>query len=329
MREGWLVRLGTDAGLTGCGDCAPLPQAGTESMGSAVACLSGWAATLPGLSLEAALGKIVVSAAETPAACFGLETALLDLLAQQAGLPLARWLNPSSSAVVKVNAVLGGLDKLIVERALTSVAEGYSVLKLKVGLAARHEELSRLHDLADCLPAGISLRLDANCAWNEQEAEDFFGALAGLPVESVEDPLANPDRAGWSRLQAKVPFPLAADESLRIMGADAVLDQSPVRRLVLKPMVRGGLGPALALARRAREAGAECVVTTTVDSAVGVTAAMHLAAAVSNDLAHGLATSAWLLRDVGEGPTVAGGGIRLEGGTGLGCCPTTGEKNIF
>lgn len=329
VREGWLVRLVTDAGLIGYGDCAPLPQAGTESMDSAAACLSGWVAALPGLPLEAALGRITASAAEAPAACCGLETALLDLLAQRAGLPLARWLNPRSSAAVKVNAVLGGLDRQVTERALAAVAEGYSVLKLKVGLAAGLEEIPLLHELVRCLPAGVSLRLDANCAWNETEAEDFLGALAGLPVESVEDPLASPDRAGWFRLQAKVPFPLAADESLRIMGADVLFNQPSVRRVVLKPMVLGGLVSALALARRAREADVECVVTTTVDSAVGVTAALHLAAAVANDLAHGLATSAWLLRDVGEAPLVAEGVLRLGNDPGLGCCPVTGEKNIF
>ena len=323
VREGWLVRLETDAGLIGFGDCAPLPQAGTESMDSAVACLSGWAAALPGLSLEVALGRISTNAAEAPAACCGLETALLDLLAQQAGLPLARWLNPHSFAIVKVSAMLGGLDSQVVARAQAAVAEGYSVLKLKVGLASRHEEIPSLHDLARGLPAGVSMRLDANCAWNEREAEDFLGALAGLPVESVEDPLANPDRAGWLRLQANVPFPLAADESLRIMGADAVFNLPPVRRVVLKPMVLGGLVPALALARRAREAGVECVVTTTVDSAVGVTAALHLAAAVANDLAHGLATSAWLRCDVGGAPLVAEGVLRPGGDPGLGCRPET------
>jgi len=327
VREGWLVRLVTDAGLIGYGDCAPLPQAGTEDMDSAAACLSDWAATLTGLSPEEALGRIAASAAGTPAACCGLETALLDLLAQQAGLPLARWLNPRSSPVVKVNAVLGGLDRQMVERALTAVTEGYSVLKLKVGLAAGHEEIPLLRDLARCLPAGVSLRLDANCAWNEREAEDFLGALAGLPVESVEDPFANPDMAAWFRLQAKVPFPLAADESLQIMGADTVFNQPPVRRVVLKPMVLGGLVPALALARRAREAEVECVVTTTVDSAVGVTAALHLTAAVANDLAHGLATSSWLGGDVGNLLRVACGELHLGDCPGLGYIPR--EENEY
>jgi o-succinylbenzoate synthase len=331
VREGWLVRLATDAGLIGYGDCAPLPQAGTESMDSAVACLSGWAATLPGLPLEAALGRVTASLSPgslpegAPAARCGLETALLDLLAQQAGLSLARWLNLSSSSAVKVNAVLGGLDGQVIERALAALAEGYSVLKLKVGLAAGHEEIRLLHDLAQRLPVGVSLRLDANRAWNEREAENFLGALAGLPVESVEDPLAHPDGAGWLRLQDKVPFPLAADESLRIMGAEAVFDRTPVRRVVLKPMVLGGLVAALALARRACEADVECVVTTTVDSAVGVTAALHLAAAVANDLAHGLATSPWLESDVGNPPRATGGMLCLVDRPGLGCIP--GERS--
>jgi L-alanine-DL-glutamate epimerase-like enolase superfamily enzyme len=179
-----------------------------------------------------------------------------------------------------------------------------------------------LHDLARRLPVGTSLRLDANCAWNEREAAEFLGALAGLPVESVEDPLVQPDRTAWIRLQAKVPFPLAADESLRIMGADAVFNQPPVRRIVLKPMVLGGLVSALALARRAREAGVECVVTSTVDSAVGVTAALHLAAAVANDLAHGLATSAWLEGDVGNPPWPSRGALLLGDCPGLGCIPS-------
>ena len=325
VREGWLVRLATEAGLTGYGDCAPLPQTGTESADSAVACLSDWVAVLSGLSPQEALGRITASSAEAPAARCGLETALLDLLAQQAGTPLAHWLNPCSSGVVKVNAMLGGLDRQVIERALAAVAEGYSVLKLKVGLAAVHEEIRLLHDLVHRLPADVSLRLDANRAWSAVEAENFLGALAGLPVESVEDPLANPDGAGWLRLQDKVPFPLAADESMRIMGVNAVFDRTPVRRVVLKPMVLGGLAAALALARRAREADVECVVTTTVDSAVGVTAALHLAAAVANDLAHGLATSPWLESDVGNPPRATGGVLCLAARPGLGCIP--GERN--
>lgn len=324
VREGWLIKMVSDTGLLGYGDCAPLPQAGTESREMAATGLSGWAAKLSGVSVAEALASIKADTTGMPAARCGLETALLDLQAQHAGVSLARWLNPHSSSVVKINAVLGSLDKQVVDRALTAAAEGYSVLKLKVGLVASHREIALLHELASALPVGVSLRLDANCAWDEKEAQTFLGALSDLPIESVEDPLINPDAQRWSRLQANVPFPLAADASLQILGVDVVLDQSLVRRVVLKPMVVGGLAVALALARRAGKANVECIVTTTVDSAVGVTAALHLASAVANDFSHGLGTSAWFAEDIGQAPLVAGAVMYPGEAPGLGCFLTVG-----
>lgn len=318
MREGRLIRLETDAGLIGYGDCAPLPQAGTENLERADSMLAGWAQELPGMSPEAALEQLGAAAVGAPAARCGFETALLDLLAQQAGLPLARWLNPRSPSAVKVNAVIGRLDRQTNARALAAAKAGFVVLKLKVGMASPKEEMALLRELADGLPPGVSLRLDANCAWDMGAAEKFLGALSALPVESLEDPLANPDISGLSRLQAAVPFSLAADESLLKVGGDDLIDYLSVRRIILKPMMLGGVLPALSLARRAQEAGLECVVTTTVDSAAGTLAALHLAAAVANDLAHGLSTSAWLASDLGTTPKPNESRMLLGSESGLG-----------
>ncbi|MDD5329204.1 MAG: enolase C-terminal domain-like protein [Sulfuricella sp.] len=317
-REGWLIRLETGDGLVGHGDCAPLPQAGTESRACAASRLAECGASLYGMTPEAALDALERIAVAAPAVRCGLETALLDLLSQRAGLGLARWLNPLSSLSVNVNAMIGALGRESLLRARAAVAAGFSVLKLKVGLAPVGHELALLRELAGELPAGIGLRLDANRAWTWAEANGFLGGLSGLPVESLEDPLRTPGAAELARLQAAVAFPLAADEILPLLGAEALLALRPVRRLVLKPMVLGGLRPALVLANRAREAGMECVVTTTVDSAVGVYAALHLAAAVANDLAHGLATSSWLAGDVGLPPQPADGMLTVGRGAGLG-----------
>lgn len=321
VREGRLIKLVTDAGVIGYGDCAPLPQAGTEHLERADSRLAAWAEELPGMSPEAALDRLGATTIDAPAARCGIETALLDLLARQAGLSLARWLDPRSLSVVKVNAMIGRLDRQAISRALAAAQAGFSVLKLKVGLATPKEEAALLRELADGLPPGIVLRLDANCAWDMGGAEEFLGALPGLPVESFEDPLANPDISGLSRLQAAVPFSLAADESLLKIGADALIAHLPVRRIVLKPMVLGGVLPALLLARRAQLAGLECVVTTTVDSAAGTLAALHLAAAVANDLAHGLSTSAWLASDLGAVPRPTEGCMSLVSEPGLGFVP--------
>lgn len=318
-RAGWLVRLETVDGLIGHGDCAPLPEAGTETPESALEKLQGILPKLPGAMPDEILRLLDASHALSPAARCALETAVLDLLAQQAGTPLARWLNPVASLAVSANAAIGGLDAGVSGHAAAAAAEGFSVLKLKVGLASPEIELALLRRLAEELPPGTLLRLDANGAWDMGGAERFVGELAGLPVESLEEPLAWPEIGRLRQLQQLVPFPLALDESLSQFGAEICLAEAAVRRLVLKPMALGGARPAHALARKANQAGVECVVTTTVDSAVGVLAAAHLAAALGNGLAHGLATSSWLLSNVGKTPQLKSGRISLDNGmNGLG-----------
>ena len=252
---------------------------------------------------------------------------------------MARWLNNDATGKVQVNANLGRLDETTIRR--LPGAEGYSVIKLKVGMAPIKQELEWLQQLTVALPQGVSLRLDANRAWGFEQASEFLAAISSLPIESVEEPLANP---GWEqlyRLQQVTEIPLALDESLgkfRPVGVGVKLnsdvavkghranqfDSDPLRlwqmpqvkRITLKPMVLGGLLPSLKLARQAFDAEMDVIVTTTVDSAVGVWAATSLAAALGKRgeaLAHGLATSQWLVSDVAEPPNIQLGCIILPG----------------
>jgi o-succinylbenzoate synthase len=311
-RRGWLIHLETES-HHGIGDCAPLPSAGTETAAESEAWLRRYCdgfsgkdpATLPAL-LDAHPGV-------PPAVRCGLETALIDLLAKQQGTSIARQLNPDAAQAVAVNANLGALDAQSAQRIRQS--RGYPVIKLKLGIAPLEQELPLLLQAAEGLPEGVSLRLDANRAWTTGETMQLLSACEALPIESIEEPLAAPELKTLRQLQQNTAIPLALDESLKALGFDAVLRSPPVRRVTLKPMVMGGLTPALAWAQRAHDAGMDAVVTTTVDSAIGVWAAVHLAAALGSrgeKLAHGVATSQWLSRDVAEPPAIVQGRITLQ-----------------
>ncbi len=331
-REGWLLRLETEEGLYGYGDCAPLPAMGTETLAQAAAALHAQAPTLLGQTVETSLAALLDPTGNSaPAARCALECALLDLAAQAARQPLARFLMPGASDAVRVNAALGSALHVDDQTLVSAVAQGFGVLKLKVGCAPVDEELARLRALAAQLPSRVQLRLDANRAWRIDEARHFIESCADLPIEMLEEPLADPQPERLRRLQALCAFPLALDESGPTMATlEAFVDAPPVRRLVLKPPRLGGLLPALALARRARAAGIECVVTSSVDSACGVLAAAHLAAAlegIGNGLAHGLATSCWLAEDLGTAPPILAGHLRLPPTAGLGFVP--GNTNIY
>jgi L-alanine-DL-glutamate epimerase-like enolase superfamily enzyme len=111
------------------------------------------------------------------------------------------------------------------------------------------------------------------------------------------------------------------DESLFGIGAEKLFAMQSVRRLVLKPARIGGFGATLRLAERAAAAHMEVVVTSVVDSAIGVAAAAQLAAALGGTQAHGLATGDWLAADVAEPLPIKNGMLKLPDGAGLGIIP--------
>lgn len=310
-RRGWLITLQTSTD-NGSGDCAPLLLAGTETHEQAHAWLNKYHDHFIGQDADAMLGLLNNYPDIPPAVRCGIETALIDLLAKQQATTIAQWLNPQAIPQVQVNANLGTLDKTVFDR--LSESQGYSVIKLKLGVLPLKQEIELLQRLSDRIPAGVSLRLDANQAWSMDDATLMLQQIDALPVESVEEPLSKPDIGTLRRLQQHTAIPLALDESQNVLDINRVLQQPPVKRLTLKPMVLGGLKPSLELAQNAYDAGMEVVVTTTVDSAVGVWAAAHLAMALGErgtQIAHGLATSSWLAEDVAQAPEIINGMITL------------------
>jgi len=284
-RLGKLYRLQTADGLTGWGDCAPLPEFGID---------------------------------EAAATAYAEECATLDLAAQRAGLPLAAWLSGERApASVAVNANFGPISTVDRNSLENAASAGYSIIKFKVGHAPLADEITALHQLARTLPPGLALRLDANCAWTFAEAERFIAACTGLPVEGLEEPLADPDPSQLAHLQARADFPLAIDESTHLLDPQ-FFRHPPVRRLVIKPARHGGLLASTELALRARASGLQIVITSALESACGLATLTHLAAAVAPDAVHGLATADSFAVDTGLTPPIVDGRVQLPKGNGIG-----------
>jgi len=336
-RRGFVLRLRDEAGGEGIGEAAPLPGYGGESLAACEARLRAWAASLPGTAvalpaagsgdLPSALG-IAPDAGAAPCALHALESALLDLAAQRAGLPLARWLHAAAAAAVPLNATLGATAPA---DAATAVAQGYRTLKLKVGVGGAEADEARLRAVRQAVGAGARLRIDANGAWSREEALRLLERWAPLGLEYAEQPLAPEDLAGAAWLAARSPVPIAADESLRTPAdVERVLQARAAGVLVLKPMLLGGPLATLRMARRALACGVPVVLTTVLEGIYGRLAALHVAAATAalqreaglGDVAPacGLATGALLTRDLAaHPPTPAGGAWAVPTRPGLGC----------
>lgn len=362
QRKGWTLTLTDEEGRQGTGEAAPLEGFGMETLSDVEQTFTLWAETIPGRVLEWPKAFPVSQTAHAPphpepsflidsmdlpsggpAARFALETALLDLLAQRAGLPLAKWLCPTAGNRVSVNATLGADSaEGVVTQAGLRAEEGFKTLKLKLGVFPWEEELEMLKTVRQKVGKGLNLRLDANTAWQGVDIKTRLEQLAPLDIEYLEQPLPPGFETQMAQLAKESPLPLAWDESVQSAAqAQKCLALNPRGVLVLKPMAMGGILATLEVMRMATECGAPAVITTTLDGAYGRSAALHLAAVcnalaqaepqtgpqimdqtVTQAMAHGLATGPLLAEDLTDGfPQASGGQMSLSPQSGLGLSP--------
>ena len=285
-RPAAIVRARGSSGAIGLGEGAPMPGRSTDTADDIVAAVAALAAALP-LPIPLrhpveAVAEIAANAAPaSPAARFAIETALLDMAARATGRSLGRVLTASPALAVPINALVTSATD-----ALAAVGRGVACVKVK---AQGPWEAARLRvaEIRDAAPEA-ALRVDGNQSWPDAELALRLADMAALGVEYVEEPTAGLA----ARLRAPMVCPLALDESLAQDDVEhwlgAALASGAVAALVLKPVFLGGLSRCLALARRARDAGVDVVVTHSFDGPIATAAACELALALAPRRAVGL-----------------------------------------
>ena len=208
---------------------------------------------------------------------------------------------------VPVNVTVPALDP---ERAhAVVVAGGCTTAKVKVAEPGQSlaEDQARLEAVRDALGPAGRIRVDANGLWDVEEAVRAIGLLdaAAGGLEYVEQPCA--DVADLARVRRRVDVPIAADESIR-RAEDPYLvrDLEAADVAVLKVQPLGGVRACL---RIAEEIGLPVVVSSALESSVGIAAGVALAAALPElDHACGLATVQLLTDDLVAEPLLPVGG---------------------
>jgi L-Ala-D/L-Glu epimerase len=137
--------------------------------------------------------SILRPALSTSTLC-GLEIALLDLIGKAEGYGVCTLLTPAGSApraAVPVNAVIGArATEAAIAIARDARRNGFRCVKLKVGWGVSvREEIERVAAVRDAIGPAMHLRLDANEAWNLEEAIVILSQCAPYDIQYVEQPL--------------------------------------------------------------------------------------------------------------------------------------------
>jgi len=200
---------------------------------------------------------------------------------------------------IQVNATVPAVPAAHVAQVLARFP-GCRTAKVKVADPGQSldDDIARVRAVRDVLGPEGRIRVDANALWNVDEAEHAIHALAAFDLEYVEQPCATVDELVDIRTRTKyMGVPIAADESVR-KAADplAVARAGAADILIIKAQPLGGIASALAIVA---EAGLPVVVSSAIDTSVGLAMGAHLAAAIPNlEYDCGLGTAALLAGDV-------------------------------
>ncbi|MFG6475281.1 o-succinylbenzoate synthase [Microbacterium sp. P06] len=215
---------------------------------------------------------------------------------------------------VRVNATVPAVSADAVA-AILARFDGCRTAKIKVAEPGQtlDDDVARVAVVRSALGPEGRIRVDANGAWNVDEAEHAIHALAGFDLEYVEQPCASIDELAELRARiAYMDIPIAADESVR--KADdplRVARAGAADILIVKAQPLGGVRRALEIVA---EAGLPAVVSSALDTSVGLAMGVALAAALPTlDYDCGLGTSALFAADVCEPALVPRAGMLPAG----------------
>lgn len=274
-----IVRVDTDAGLSGYGEVCPLGPFYLPAYAAGVR--SGIQELGPHLLGQdpRQLGKLnrLMDAALKghPYVKSGIDIACWDILGQATGLPVCELLGGRYGEDMPLyRAVSQETPELMAKRIAGYRADGYRAFQLKVG-GDPNEDIARIHAAAELMQPGDRLIADANTGWTQHEAMRVVRAVQNLDVY-IEQPCLSYEEC--LAVRRNCPRPFVLDENIdhlsMLLRAKADLAMDVVN---LKISKLGGLTKI----RQARDLCVEMGIAMTLEDSWGgdiATAAIaHLA----------------------------------------------------
>ena len=311
-RELILVALADAEGLVGVGEAAPLESYDGVSIDDVEAALTDCfdvlraADDVPHAELLAECTRRAV----LPQAVAAIDLALWDLAGRRAQTPIWRLLGADSAPAVEVNYTISAADRSgAAGQAAEARQQGYRCLKAKVGIG---DDAGRLAAIRAAAGPDVAIRIDANGIWTVDEARAALDSVRPVVIELCEEPVQGLDET--AQLAELTDIPLALDESTAAPGA---LDRRVCDAVCLKITRCGGISGLVQAAGRARSAGYDVYLASTLDGPLGIAAALQAAAVISPDRACGLATLG-LFDGRPDLMSAVNGRIEVPGAPGLG-----------
>lgn len=280
----YLILFDTVSGATGIGECSAIPGLSLDN---------------PAL-YETVLHDLCTSGLEIditnfPSIRFGLETALADL---RNGGSKILFDNVFSKGLksIPINGLIWMADRDVMKRQIKQkIEDGFSCIKIKIGTTDFKDELEFLKNIRKEYPANeITLRLDANGAYESDAALEILKKLSALDIHSIEQPIKAGHWDEMANICEKSPIPIALDEELiRISNfyqKQMLVNTLKPAYLILKPSLLGGFASCQEWITVANATNTAWWITSALESNIGLNAIAQWTANFDVKMPQGLGT---------------------------------------
>lgn len=288
-KETWFIIL-EDQGSIGVGECGLLRGLSIDDRPDYEEKLQ-WVCQ----NIDLGKDKLWDELIEFPSIQFGLEMAFLSL---QSKTPFE--LFPSAFTNGNKNIRINGLvwmgnEAFMKTQIQEKLNQGFTCIKLKIGAIDFEKELELLRYIRQHFDANtIEIRVDANGAFNSQEALEKLNQLAVFELHSIEQPIPKNNSDLMANLCKKTPIPIALDEELiGVFEASekvALLKKIQPQYIILKPSLVGGCKGTLEWISIANSLNIDWWITSALESNIGLNAITQFTFTLQNPLPQGLGT---------------------------------------
>jgi len=239
-----MVKVVTDSGLIGLGNAAPDSEVTGETVEAVCSILQTVLTPsffdMPFDSWFSYHKRIQSSFAGFPSAQSCAEEVVLNLFTQQDRIPLSKFFGGYRTSC-PIMMTIGIKDEAaMLEEIKIHLAEGYTTLKLKVGLDLE-QDIHRIKAARAAIPKTCRLILDANQGYTFHDSVKLLRALEKTPIDLMEQPTRAKDLTALKELHQLFSIPIIADESvISVEDAYELLTGDYVTGVNIKLMKCGG-----------------------------------------------------------------------------------------
>lgn len=305
------IRISTDEGLTGVGECSAFPMIVGETQATCFEMAKDFALLWKGRDaglIDERLNELDGFTAFNSTAKSAFDMALYDLAAKKSGKPLYQYFGGSLRQMETDLTI--GIDEpaRMAEIAKDFQSRGVRIIKVKLGHGAE-DDILRVAAIRGAVGQEIALRIDANQGWSFDEALRVLQDIEQYDVEFCEQPMRYWNDHLLPELRRLSPVKIMADESVYDhYDAARVIGAGGCDFVNIKFSKSGGIREAMRINKVCADAGVACMMGGMLESRVALTAFAHFASAHENIKFYDIDTCM-----LGHKSDPVTGGLRFEG----------------